>query len=191
MSVDFRPYGFQPVRRRLGGAKPTDIVRRGIIASGYGTSIGIGDPIKMLTDGTFALCAAGEGISAVFAGWSSEDGGVWHSGGNWVGGTTWTIPPWFRFWDIETNLFKVQCDGTLPLSSTGDCLDHVAGTINTRSGRSGAYLGLASIAGAAASAQWKVDDLFLQQGNAWGDTYTEVIVFANEINLGRTPGNAI
>lgn len=191
MSVDFKPYGFMPVRRRLGGAKPTDLVRRGAIASGYNTSIGVGDPIKMLTDGTFALCAAGEAISAVFAGWSSEDADVWRSGPNWVAGTTWVNPPWVRYWDIETHLFKVVCDGAVARSAVGDCMDHVAGTINTKSGRSGAYLGVSSIAGAAASAQWKIEDLLLQQGNDWGDAYTEVVVFANEINLGRTPGNAI
>lgn len=191
MSLDFRPYGFKPVRRRLGGALPTPIVRRGAIASGYNAGIGVGDPVSMLSDGTIALTAAGSSVSFIFAGWQSEDQNVWRGGPNWVAGTTWTVPPIVHLWDIETNLFKVQADGAVAITARGENYDHVAGTINTRSGHSGAYLGIASIAGAGNSAGWKVDDILEIQGNAWGDTYTEVVVFANERNVGRIPGNAI
>ena len=77
------------------------------------------------------------------------------------------------------------------LHVVGSGFDHVAGTVNANSGRSGLYLDTGTAAGAGNSAQYKVVDLWLGQGNDWGDAYTEVVVMINERNLGRVPGNAI
>jgi hypothetical protein len=190
LSLTQAPYGFRPVARRL-GAPVVHFVRRAAIASGYAANVGVGDPVKMLTDGTFALAAAGDAVSAIFAGWQSDDAGVWQTGPNWITGQTWIQPPQFFFWDPDTTYFSVQADGPVPMTSVGDNYDHVAGTPNPRSGHSTAYLGTASLSGAAASAQYKVIDLFKLQNNAWGDAYTEVLVMVNERNLGRVAGNAI
>ena len=73
MSAVFLLPGLYNPRREEG-----DLVRpralRGGIASAYNTSIGIGDPAKLVAAGSYQLAAAGDtNISAVFAGWSPED----------------------------------------------------------------------------------------------------------------------
>jgi len=184
------PYGFMPVRT-LGGGQIRSFGLRGGIASAYGTAIFRGDPVKLVTAGTYQLAAAGEAISAIFAGWAPEDGGVYNTGRYWVAGTTYTKAPMCYFWPIEDMLFSVQGAGTIAQTALGDAADHNAGTGNTRSGQSGAFLASGSLAGAGNSAGWKVIDIDPTTDNAWGDAYTRVLVLANEINLGRAPGNAI
>lgn len=189
MSTTNAPYGLMPARHRFGGSiRP--FVLRGGIASSYGTSIFRGDPVKMVTGGTYELAAAGDSISAVFAGWKPEDGGVYNVGRYWAASTTYSKRPDFLFWPIEDVLFSIQAAGSVAQTALGDTADHVAGTGNTRSGQSGAYLS-GTLAGAGNSAGLKIMDLDLDTGNAWGDTYTKVLVLVNELNLGRVPGNAI
>lgn len=190
MSAVSAPYGFRPVKHIRGGVvRP--FTRRGGIASAYGTSIFVGDPVKALTDGTFALAAAGDSMSAVFAGWHPEDAGVYNVGRYWPANTTWVKAPVFMFWPIEDVIFAAQGVGSIAQTALGDACDHVIGSGNARSGMSTSYLASGSLAGSGNSAQWKIYDLHDQTGNAWGDSYTQVHVLANEINLGRVPGNAI
>lgn len=189
MSAINAPYGFMPVSHRSG--KVLTHSARGGIASAYGSAIGIGDPVKLLTDGTYALAAAGDLISGVWAGWHSYDAGVWQRMGNWVAGTTWVNPPEVYIWPIEGTVFSAQGAGSVAQTAVGDACDHIAGTVNTRSGRGGSYLATASLAGAGNSAGWKILGLLREVGNAWGDDYTKLLVMCNEPNLGRTAGNAI
>ncbi len=190
MSAVATPYGFMPARHRFGGnIRPYAL--RGGIASGYSTAVYRGDPVKLVTAGTYQLAAAGDLISGIFAGWKPEDGGVYNAGRYWVASTTYTKVPEFFFWPIEDVLFSVQAAGSVAQTALGDAADHIAGTGNTRSGQSGSYLASASLAGVGASAGFKIVDLDLATDNAWGDTYTKVLVMVNEPNLGRTAGNAI
>jgi hypothetical protein len=185
------PYGFQPVRHRYGGTVRTFALRGGI-ASTYAANVFRGSPVKQVTGGTYELSAATETtISAVFAGWLPEDGGVYNEGRYWKSGQTYSKAPIFLFWDIQDIIFSVQGAGSIAQTALGDACDHVQGTGNTRSGQSGAYLASGSLAGAGNSAQWKIVDIDPATDNAWGDTYTKVLVIANEINLGRVVGNAI
>lgn len=61
------PRGFIPVQR-MDGAAWTGQVRPFTIASGYATTIGEGDLVKQLTDGTIAQAAAGDTVVGVFLG---------------------------------------------------------------------------------------------------------------------------
>lgn len=191
MSAVSAPYGFRPVKHRFGGViRPFSL--RGGIASTYGTSIFVGDPVKMMTGGVYERAAAGDSMSAVFAGWGPpEDPGVYNKGQYWPASTAYSKAPLFYFWPIEDVIYSVQGVGSIAQTALGDACDHALGSGNTRSGASGAYLASGSLAGAGNSAQWKIWDLLDETGNAWGDTYTKVLVLANEINLGRVPGNAI
>lgn len=190
MSATFTPYGFEPVRHKFGGTIRVENLRGGI-ASGYATNVFRGDPIKLVTGGTFQLAAAGELISGIFKGWLPEDGGVYNQGRYWVASTTYTKAPLFQYWPVEDILFSVQAAGSVAQTAIGDAADHIAGTGNTRSGQSGSYFASASLAGAGASAGFKVFGLDPEVGNAWSDSYTKLLVFVNEPNLGRIPGNAI
>lgn len=190
MSATFSPSGLVPDRHRLGGTVRPFALRGGI-ASGYASNIFRGDPVKLVTAGTYQLAAAGDAVSAVFAGWLNEDSGVYNAGRYWVSGTTYTKAPVCLFWPVEDVFFRIQGQGSIAQSAIGDVADHIAGTGNTRSGQSGAYLASGSLQGAGNSAQYKIIDLDLSPGNAWGDSYTRVVVLVNEPNLGRIPGNAI
>lgn len=190
MSAVFTPQGLYAPRYRYSGQLVPTFSRRGGIASAYGTAIGIGDPVKALTAGTFDLAAAGESISAVFAGWLPEDSSVYEQT-HWKAGTTYTKTPQFLFWPIGDNIvYSIQANGSLAFTSLGDAADHVAGTVNANSGKSTAYLST-SLAGAGNSAGFKIVGLREEPGNAWSDTYTIVDVIVNEVNLGLVRGNAI
>lgn len=190
MSATFKPYGLRPVRNRYGGEIRTETMVGGI-ASGYAANITVGDPMKLVTGGTFQLAAATEAISAVFAGVLFNDGGVWQLSQYWRTGTTYTAPPEVLYYSVRDNEFAIQGAGSIARTAIGDAADWVAGTANTKAGTSGGYLASGSLAGAAASAQLKIIDLVRKPGNAWGDTYTEVVVLVNELNLGHETGNAI
>lgn len=190
MSAVFLPQGFYSPRRRGSFVQPYAL--RGGIASAYNTSIGIGDPIKFVTGGVIQLAAAGDAIIAgVFAGWLPEDPSVYEKT-YWAANTTYVKAPVVYWYPAdEETVFSVAAVGSVAQTAIGDAADHVAGTLNTRSGKSGAYLDTANLAGAAASAQWKIVGLRQEPGNDWGDTYTLVDVIANEPGLGFRAGNAI
>ncbi len=189
MSATLAPYGFHAVRSYFRGPPQIFSLRNGI-ASGYNTNIGRGDPIKRLTDGTFALAAAGDNISGFFNGWETEDGGVFRSGFYWKAGSTWTAGMRMLYTPAEGHIFKCQCNGSLAMTSIGDVADHVAGTVNANNGLSAAVLS-STLAGAGNSAGFKIVDLVEMPGNAWGDAYTEVLVRVNELSLGEIAGNAV
>ena len=190
MSATFKPYGLRPIRHRYGGEIRTETMVGGI-ASAYAATIRLGDPMKLVTGGTFQLAAATESISAVFAGVLFEDAGDWQKSQQWTSGETYTKSPQVLFYPVRDIEFAIQGVGTIARTAIGDAADWVAGTGNSNAGTSGGYLASGSLAGAAASAQLKIIDLLRKPGNEWGDTYTEVVVAVNELNLGHELGNAI
>lgn len=186
MSATLKPYGLRPVRTRHGGEIRSQS-RRGGIASAYNATIALGAPLKLVATGHFELAAAGDPISAVFAGVLFDDPGVWQESQMWTAGTTYTKAPQVLYYDVRQYEFAIQADGQVPQSALGQAGDWIAGTNNTKSGVSGGQLD-ATVEAAGASAQLKVIDLLPIPGNAWGDTYTQVIVLVNELNLGHEVG---
>jgi hypothetical protein len=187
------PFGFRATRNRFGGT-PRPKALRGGIASGYATAIYRGDPIKLVTSGTFQLAAAGEAITGIFDGWLPEDAGVWLEGKYWKASTTYTKAPlvfWYPIDDASIE-FQVQANGAVAATAVGDSADYVAGTGNTNNGLSGAVLS-STLVGAAASGQFKIVGLWdaPDSQNTWGDAKTIVRVIGNEPNTGLIPGNAI
>jgi hypothetical protein len=87
------------------------------------------------------------------------------------------------YYDVRQYEFAIQADGAIAQAGIGQAGDWIAGTNNTKSGQSGGMID-ATLAAAGASAQLKVIDLLPIPGNAWGDTYTQVIVLVNELKLG-------
>lgn len=190
MASVFLPQGFYSPRR-MNGDHVRLMALRGGIASAYNTAIGIGDPIKFVTGGVIEKCAVTEALVAgVFAGWLPEDASVYEKT-YWAANTTYVKPPVVYWYPVEDVVYSVQAVGSVAQTAIGDAADPVAGTLNTNSGKSGAYLDTANLVGAGNSAQWKIVGLRQEPGNTWGDTYTIVDVIANEVGLAFRPGNAI
>lgn len=61
------PFGLQP-RRSITGAAWNGAQNNYLIASSYNTSLFTGDPVKLATDGTIVIAAAGDTIIGVFQG---------------------------------------------------------------------------------------------------------------------------
>jgi hypothetical protein len=183
------PQGFYGPKNRDGGVV-RQFVLRGGIASAYGTSIFVGDPVKAMTNGTYELAAAGDAASAVFAGWQPEDANVYGQT-YWKAGTTYVKPPECSFWPIGPGyIYTIQANGPLLQTAIFDSADWVVGAGNPNSGHSTTVLATA-LSGAGASAGFKILNLRDAPGNAWGDAFTEVEGIFNEQNLGMIPGNAI
>jgi hypothetical protein len=193
VSTVFRPCGLIPVTGKY-GAEPSALrMLRDGIASGYDTSIGKGDPVKLMTTGVLELAAAGEGISGVFDHCEYTDAaGERHLSPYWPASTVATEVEAYYQADVDGMLYRIQSNASLSSKAArGDSADLVIGTVNTRTGWSASYLAGGSLVGAGNSAQLKIVDLYAAPGNAWDDTYPEVLVMINERNLGLIAGNAI
>ena len=91
-----KPYGFKPINL-IGGQPFAGSTRKMRIASGYATSIGFGDLLVKVNDGTVARSAATSakptgGFAGVFLGceYINPTNGQLQFQQNWVGGTTVT-----------------------------------------------------------------------------------------------------
>ena len=91
-----KPYGFKPINL-IGGQVFAGSTRKMRIASGYATSIGYGDLLVKVNDGTVARSAATSakptgGFAGVFLGceYINPTNGQLQFQQNWVGGTTVT-----------------------------------------------------------------------------------------------------
>lgn len=91
-----KPYGFKPINL-IGGQVFAGSTRKMRIASGYATSIGFGDLLVKVNDGTIARSAATSakptgGFAGVFLGceYINPTNGQLQFQQNWVGGTTVT-----------------------------------------------------------------------------------------------------
>jgi len=148
------PAGLVPVKK-LDGSAWTGALNPYPIASGYGTSIGFGDPVKMLDNGTIGIGVAGDNPTlGVFRGvqWTDTSGTIRNS----------------LFWPASTATFgsanaraliiddpdmvytiqETAADGTAgtPLAATDVNLNanFRIGTVNTATGLSGTSLNNAS-----------------------------------------------
>lgn len=178
MTTTLAPYGLRPVYSPQGSANAPGIVAG--IASGYNTNILKYQPVKLDTDGTLIVAAAGDvDIIGAFAGVSWVDAqGVLHSSNMWTAGTVCTTAgsPFYAWvWNDPNQVFSIQCDGALA-KSTGGQIDF--SNITAGSAVTGLSAATASAASLTTSGQNQLRIVGLDPaiGNAWGDTYTIVQV---------------
>lgn len=179
MTATSAPFGFMPIRHAHGGSTfGVETLQDGIVTA-YGTSIGTGSPVKLVAGGTLEKCAVTDAlVYGIFAGcFYVDSSGRERTSAYWPASTTATNirAMWWRDPFLE---YKVQGAATIAATAVGDEADHVAGTVNTLSGRSADQFG--TLVGAGNSAQFRVVGLLDQLDNAWGDTYTIVRVVINE-----------
>ncbi len=168
------PFGFRPSYSPIG----FDRAKRYPIAAAYGTAILKNQPVILNTNGTITAGTAAADLLGVFAGCEYVDAtGKPNVSPNWPAGQTvlaGTQPVGWVYDDPE-NVYEVQADATLALTSIGDQADvSNAAAGSTVTGMSQATLG--ALAGAGAQAQFRIVGLALNQDNAWGDLFPVVQV---------------
>jgi len=171
MSSTAAPYGFIAVRHPSGNLRADPYP----IGTGYATAIGKGDAVILNTDGTLNIGTATNDILGIFAGVQYTDAnGVPTYSPNWVASTTATNIVGWVYTDPAT-VFSAQANGSLAATSVGDQCDLVAGTVNATTGLSTMALN-STPEGAGVQGQFRVIGLDGAVNNAWGDTYTQVLV---------------
>jgi len=137
------PFGFRPARHLGGGTIRPNTYR---IADALAANIYEGDPVKLTSDGVITLADAGDRILGIFKGvryTRASDGQVvfdnkWLTGTDLPGSSVQYAVA--HVYDDKNILFEVQSGGTPGVTNIGNLADHVAGSGNSATGKSGAYL---------------------------------------------------
>ena len=173
MSTTLAGFGLKPVYHPSGVIRPAVYT----IASGYATGILQGQPVKITTSGVVEAAAVGDRFVGSFQGvtWTDSDG-VQRFSPQWTASTVGT--------NIQCNVtadpaivYAIQADDTLAITTIGAQYDFNVASGSTTTGLSSMTLDVASTA---ANASLQVMGLFNAVDNAWGDTYTIVLVRISE-----------
>lgn len=157
------------------------------IASGYATNLFKGDPVKLVTAGTIQLGTSDgtrtgtvDNISllGVFAGCEYVDStGKPTVSSFWPTGTTATNIVAYVYDDPLTQ-YSIKADGSIAATAVGDQADLTGFSApggSTSTGLSSCTLS-SSLVGAGQQGQFRIIDVDRSADNAWGDSYTKVIV---------------
>lgn len=141
------PFGFRPHRHLRGGQIRS---KEYPIATGYSTALCTGDLVKLLSDGSIALAAAGDRVLGVFNGvsYTASDGSNVFTN-RWAASTAGTNIKAAVFDDPDIS-YEVMSGGTPTSADVGQLADHVTGTGNAYTGTSAAYLNSSTGTGTAA-----------------------------------------
>ena len=180
MSSTNAPFGLRPAFHPSGLDRAQALA--GGIASGYGSAILKGQPVKYVTGGTIQPAAAGDAFAGAFAGveWTDTTGRR-HASNNWPASTAYQTGSCIAyFYNDPLIVYEIQADGSVAQSAIGDEADLSNTTAgSTVTGLSQATLS-STLAGAGNSAQMRIVDLAPYPDNAWGDSYTIVRATINE-----------
>lgn len=180
-------FGFAPLRHPSGVLRPSE---REILFN-YNTKIYKGDPVKLTSDGTIALAAAGERILGIFAGcsWTDTDGTPrFESRWTAPGATSGSVNAKALVFDDPLTVFAVRSAGTPAQTSVGLLADHQAGTGSDITGNSGANLSGTMATGAAGFRIIGIDKRADNEVSQFA--VLEVMIFEHEFNTDEpaTPG---
>lgn len=182
MSTVNAPFGLRPSYNSSGGViRPNAYT---ISASYTGTPIYMGSPVKIHTDGTLRIAAAGESIIGAFQGCEYTD-----SSGRrrvmpyWTGETGASDIIGYATFD-PTIVYEIQADGAIDTTEIGQQADFTAiGNGSTITGMSAATIANAT---STSQATLSVVGISSYPDNVSGDAYTVVQVLINEHQF-RTP----
>jgi hypothetical protein len=164
------PYGLLPVKHATGGQIRIDEYT---ITSEYAASIFQGSPVKIHTDGTVRIAAAGDRMVGCFVGCEYTSAGRRVISNTWPANTVATDIVARITTDPEI-VYQMQCAGAVDVADIGGMADH--------SGTSGsAVTGVSSTALAASpsattEASFQIIGIAPLPGNAAGDAKTDVYV---------------
>ena len=167
--------GLRPFNHPSGvGVRTTEA---GTILTGYGTAIYQYDPVKITAAGDINVCAAGDRMIGSFLGVEYTDtNGSRQFANKWTASTSATSIVAYYMRDQKLR-YQIQSTAALNLSDMGSQYDIVYTAGNATTGLSAVALDQTS---SAANAGLRVIGLAPNIDNAWGDTYTNVIVEISE-----------
>lgn len=168
------PFGLMPIKHPSGTVRP---VRRALLAA-YAATINNNDPIKMAATGYVNIGATSGALLGSFQGVEFLDSaGVPRLRNFWVASTATygSADPVCYVTEPQSTLYKVQSTAALSLTdvSSQANMASIGSTVST--GQSNATLDQSTLT-ASSTAQLRILELATDVGNAWGDTYTNVIV---------------
>lgn len=180
MSATSAPFGLRPAFHPSGLDRAQALA--GGIASGYGTDILKGQPVKLNSSGVLVVAAAGDAFQGAFAGveWTDTTGRRRVSN-YWPASTAYQTGSCIAYFYNDPNIvYEIQADGSVAQSAIGDEADLSNTTAgSTVTGLSQATLS-STLVGAGNSGQMRIVDLAPYPDNAWGDAYTIVRATINE-----------
>jgi hypothetical protein len=162
-------------RRHAGGGvvRPRALV--GGITSGYNTTILKNQPVLLNTNGTLNAVTTAADFVGTFAGVEYNDSnGIFVKSTYWPANTSATNITAYFFDDPQIE-YEIQSDATLAATAVGDQADvsnFTAGSTTT--GLSACTLG--TLVGAGNQGMLRITELALQEGNAFGDSFVNVLV---------------
>lgn len=172
MSSNSYGYGLIPAFSATGIVRPQGL-KSGIV-SAYNADIYKYQPIKMSTDGVIQAAGVSDPIIGSFAGVQYVDAnGRPNYSNQWLANTVATQIVAY-FWSDPTITYRIKASGSLAQTAIGDEADFTTTTANAL-GLSQATLST-TLAGAGNTAVLRIVDLYEAPDNAWGDSYTEVMV---------------
>ena len=183
MSSVSAPFGFIAAKHPSGQSRANEYT----ITSAYATNLFLGDPVKLLTNGSVVLATsdgsrtgtvADVALLGIFAGCVYTDTtGKPNWSPMWPGGTVATDIKAYVYDDPE-NVYTVQATGPVAAVSVGDQTNLAGFTApggSTATGRSLAGVSHTLI-GAGDQAQFRIVEIDRSVDNAAGDAYTKVLV---------------
>ena len=189
MSATSAPFGLRPAFHPSGLDRAQALANG--IASGYGSNILKGQPVKYVTGGTIQPAAAGDAFVGAFDGveWTDTTGRRRVSN-YWPASTAGTAIVAYFYAD-QNIVYEIQTDGTIAQTSIGDEADLSNTTAgSTTTGLSQCTLST-TLAGAGNSAQMRILDIAPYADNAWGDDYVIVRANISEYQFAPAAGTAI
>ncbi|MGZ8432779.1 MAG: hypothetical protein ACXWYM_00345 [Candidatus Binatia bacterium] len=183
-------YGFKP--RSLHGSDPalnTHAPRGYAIASGYGTSIFTGDPVKSTgtasADGRPDIEIAPAGaVRGVFAGCEYTNAAGEQVFSKYWPASTAATNIIAHVYDHPDTIFSIQADEDIVIGDIGNKVDFISGTGNTTTGQSAYELDSSNITTGDALLILGSDDMFVP--NNLAENFTKVLVKFREHELGAT-----
>lgn len=180
MSSTLSSYGFIPVRHPSGQNRPNAAYT---ILAAYSTPIYKGTPVKIVatTGNEINVAGATDDFIGVFIGVEYTDAnGVPTFSNYWPGTTTGATNIVAYVCDDPETVFSCQADGSIASTSVGDQADCSGGTYSIGTGSTGTGLSTAALSstlkGSGQQGRWRIVDVDRSVDNAWGDTYTKVLV---------------
>jgi hypothetical protein len=181
MPTTSAPNGFMPVHHRSGGTLRAQFYKDAITSGATG-DLFRGAPVYFDANGKVTQATATTIIGGIFAGCEFTDPSTgqrrlhkyWPASQTATGG----IDAWI--WTDPNLVFEVQATGSLAQSSVNAQANLVSATAgDTRTGQSAAMLST-TLATDAVSDQFQIVDRSYAENNAWGDSFTRVLVVINE-----------
>lgn len=167
-------YGLRPAYH------PSGVIRteRGTIADGYATALQLYQPVKIGTDGTIQAAAAGERAVGTFLGveWT-DDNGRRQLSNFWTANTSGTEIVCYYTRD-QNIVYEIQSTAAINQADVGNQADWVVTAGNATVGISAATLSETLVS--SGSAGLRIIGIGQEPDNAFGDTFTNVLVQISE-----------